>query len=1163
MSQTENHSNETTTNGGGLSSRAFIGLSLTQFLGALNDNIFRWLAVPIAKPVLGDAQALSLGLACFTLPYLLFASLAGYLADRFPKRKIIVGCKVAEVILMAVGVIAMSIGSIWLLFIVVALMGAQSALFGPAKFGSIPEVVDKERISKANGWMALITVVASALGFIVGNSLVGLVHPDITVPAAVLVGVATLGWLTSLMISRVPAADPERALTFNPVGETWRNLRLLGGNIPLMRTALGIAFFWLLASLAQMTIDVYGTHELQLEQQSIGTLLGILVAGVGLGSVLAGYWSGGNVELGIVPLGALGIVISAGALYLSGSGIDPTSTETLQSAYIWSCVWLFFLGVGAGLFNIPLEAYLQHRSERKHRGVILAAGNFLSFSLILFASALFFVLNAYFEMSASGIFLICAIGTLPVLVYIVMLLPQATIRFLVFLVTHTIYRVKVRGKENIPQEGGALLVANHVSWIDAVLIIVTSTRNIRMLAYADYANDWKIRWIMKLYGVIPIKAESGPKELVKSLQTARQAILDGELVCIFAEGTLTRTGQLQAFNRGPMHILKGTDAPVIPVYLDGLWGSIFSHYGGKLFWKWPRQFPYPVSIAFGSPLTDVKNVHQIRSAVQELGAISVQDRKHTRKLPARRFIQTCRRSLFRTKVSDSMGTELTGGKLLTASLIFRRVLMRHGVGKNEEMVGVLVPPSAGGVLANTALTLMRKVAVNLNYTLKQETLNYCIKECNVKHVITSRAFLEKKPYDLDAEVIYLEDLKAEVGAWDKITSLFAAYAMPRFLLESRLGLKKVQPDDLLTVIFTSGSTGEPKGVMLTQYNVLSNIEAIDEVFHFTNDDVLLGVLPFFHSFGYTGNMWLTLGMTPRGVFHVNPLDSKTIGKLCEEHKVTIMMATPTFLRSYLKRCTPEQMAHLNTVVVGAEKLPRDLAESFNEKFNVIPSEGYGTTELSPVVAVNVPEVRAGSTEQATCKLGTIGRPLPGITVKIVDPDTGEDRGNNNEGLLLIHGPNVMKGYLNQPEKTAELIQDGWYNTGDIAKIDDEGFIEITGRQSRFSKIGGEMVPHLKIEELLNVILDDPDDEEAALKVAVTAVPDEKKGERIIVLHTPLSKPVEQVRNELGEADIPNLWIPSRESFIEVDEIPVLGTGKLDLKAVQTTALERTTLVGVK
>jgi acyl-[acyl-carrier-protein]-phospholipid O-acyltransferase/long-chain-fatty-acid--[acyl-carrier-protein] ligase len=1154
---------------GGLTSRSFLALLAVQFLGALNDNMFRWLAIKIVTPILGQAETTSLGLACFTLPYLLWATVAGFLADRFDKRAVIVGCKLAEIVLMMLAVAAIIQGTVPGLFVVVFLMGSQSALFGPSKFGSIPEMLDNKHLSSGNGLMGLVTVVASALGTFAGFWLYSLTEPDLKnppslpdvwLPAAALIGVAIAGSLLSRLIGRLPVADAGRKLSKNPLTETWYNLKLLGQNIPLLRASLGIAFFWFLASLANVNINVFGDNILGLKDIEIGALMVVLVIGVGLGSVLAGIWSGGKVELGIVPLGAAGIAISSMLLYVAGNSVDPSIATSAQQAYWWTCLWLFTLGLGAGLFNIPLEAYLQHHSEVKTRGIILAASNFIAFSFILLSAGLFYVMQKIWGMSASEIFLVAGLGTIPVVVYIVRLLPHATIRFIVWLASHTFYRVRVFGRENLPEKGGALLVANHVSWLDGILLIITSSRPLRMIAYADYVNSGPIGWLARLFQVIPIKVSEGPKALVQSLRSAREAILNGELVCIFAEGEITLTGQLQPFQRGMMRVIQGTSAPIIPVYLDELWGSIFSFRGGKFFWKRPRHWPYPVSISFGTPLTDPDNVNQVQQAVQNLGIESMQNRKSRQMVLPRQFLRQCRTCLFRLKVADSSGAELTGGRLLTGTLAFKRLLEREIISDEEEMVGLLLPPSAGAVIANTSLALMRKVAVNLNYTLSADVVNDCIKQCGIKHVLTSRRFLEKRPFDLNAELVFLEDLKEQVTPIDKALALAQAYLLPASVLERILGLTKIDPDDLLTVLFTSGSTGEPKGVMLSHHNVLSNTDGVDQLFHFDANDVLLGVLPFFHSFGYTGTLWIPLTLDPKGVYHFNPLDARQIGKLCEKYGVTITIATPTFLRSYLKRCTKEQMSKLDLVIVGAEKLPLELANAFEEKFGVQPTEGYGTTELSPVAAANVPDCRSESTSQTGTKLGTVGRPFPGVMAKIVDPDTREELGTNTPGLLLIKGPNVMLGYLNQPEKTAEVIRDGWYDTGDIATIDDDGFIEITGRQSRFSKIGGEMVPHIKIEEMMIRIVENAeneadDDDQADVLLAVTAIPDKKKGERLIIVHKPLDKTVNSILKELSDSGLPNLWIPSPDSFLEVEQVPLLGTGKLDLKKLKQLAME--------
>jgi acyl-[acyl-carrier-protein]-phospholipid O-acyltransferase/long-chain-fatty-acid--[acyl-carrier-protein] ligase len=435
-------------------------------------------------------------------------------------------------------------------------------------------------------------------------------------------------------------------------------------------------------------------------------------------------------------------------------------------------------------------------------------------------------------------------------------------------------------------------------------------------------------------------------------------------------------------------------------------------------------------------------------------------------------------------------------------------------------------------------------------------MNHCIEQCGIRHVITSRKAIQKLNITLNAEFIYLEDFKDRVTTLDKLIAAVMTYALPAAVTERILGLRHASPDDLLTVIFTSGSTGEPKGVMLSQQNVGSNVDAIAQIVQLRTDDVLLCSIPLFHSLGYTTTMWTVLMLEPIGAYHFSPLDAHELGKLCRRHQGTIIITAPTFLRSYLRRCDPEDFKTLEVAVAGAEKLPVELCEAFEKKFGVRPVEGYGTTELSPLVSVNIPAGRApetGEPEDVVAKEGTVGRPIPGVAAKIIDPDTGAELGIDKPGQLWITGPNVMLGYYNRPDMTSRVIRDGWYNTGDIAKIDADGFITITGRESRFSKLGGEMVPHIRVEEAIEAIVGAS---EEGIKLVVTAVPDERKGERIVVLHTALDKTADEVVKELAVAGLPNLWIPSVDSFCQVESIPVLGSGKLDLKAVKNLALAK-------
>jgi len=315
-------------------------------------------------------------------------------------------------------------------------------------------------------------------------------------------------------------------------------------------------------------------------------------------------------------------------------------------------------------------------------------------------------------------------------------------------------------------------------------------------------------------------------------------------------------------------------------------------------------------------------------------------------------------------------------------------------------------------------------------------------------------------------------------------------------------------------------------------------------------DVLLGVLPFFHSFGFTVTLWLPAVLGCGVAYHPSPLDLAAISELVREYRVTFLLATPTFLQAYIRRCSPEDFGSLQYVVVGAEKLPERLALAFEDRFGIRPLEGYGATECSPVVAVNTRDFRAPGFRQVGAKRGRIGHPLPGISVRIVDPDTRERLPIGTAGLLLVRGPNVMKGYLGKPEKTAEVLQDGWYVTGDIASEDEDGFLTITDRLSRFSKIGGEMVPHIKIEEKLQELAG-----ETEQKFVVTGVPDGKKGERLVVLHMLGPDELKALLERMPEAGLPNLWTPRATQFFHVDELPHLGSGKLDFCRVHELALK--------
>jgi acyl-[acyl-carrier-protein]-phospholipid O-acyltransferase/long-chain-fatty-acid--[acyl-carrier-protein] ligase len=494
-------------------------------------------------------------------------------------------------------------------------------------------------------------------------------------------------------------------------------------------------------------------------------------------------------------------------------------------------------------------------------------------------------------------------------------------------------------------------------------------------------------------------------------------------------------------------------------------------------------------------------------------------------------------------------------KVSFASALMRMVFLARRLRKvwaGQQMVGLLLPPSVPGALVNFAALLMGKVPVNLNYTVSEETLASCIRQCGIKTVVTSRTFLDKVKLKVPGEVVFLEEVAAKPGSGEKLCAFLSAWLLPTGLLERSLGREqRATLDDLATVIFSSGSTGDPKGVMLSHYNIGSNIGQLEQVFSLHRGDGFVGVLPFFHSFGFTGTLCLPAVLGMGVAYHPNPLEAKAIGPLISQHALTFLLATPTFLQLYMRGCSPEDFGSLRVVMTAAEKLPERLATAFEEQFGIRPLEGYGCTECSPAVAVNTHDFRAAGFRQIGAKRGKIGHPLPGMSVRIVDPQTSAPLPLGQPGLLLVRGPNVMQGYLGRPDKTAEVLRKDWYVTGDIAAVDEDGFLQITDRLSRFSKIGGEMVPHIKIEEKLHELAGATEQ-----TFVVAGVPDEKKGERLVVLHKLAPEPLQACLEKLAQSDLPNLWKPRADQFFQIDTLPYLGTGKLDLRKARELAATR-------
>jgi acyl-[acyl-carrier-protein]-phospholipid O-acyltransferase/long-chain-fatty-acid--[acyl-carrier-protein] ligase len=709
------------------------------------------------------------------------------------------------------------------------------------------------------------------------------------------------------------------------------------------------------------------------------------------------------------------------------------------------------------------------------------------------------------------------------------------------------YRVTALGLENLP-EGGFLLLPNHISWIDAIVLQLVCRRPIRYIIDQEFYRKPLLHPLLRMVRCIPIDI----RHSLPAVRAATEKIGEGEIVCLFPEGQLERAGTLLRLQRGYELIARHADAAVVPVWMDQLWGSIFSFRGGKFFKKLPKRIRYPVTVAFGKPLeAKAADVATVREQMLKLGEFCFSRRPSLDRYLAEECVRGLKRRRFSTAVIDGIDqSKLSRAKLLGAAAAFSRYLRAKFA---DERIAIVLPASKGSIVANLAAMLAGKVPVDLNFTMGRAANESCCRRANLRVVISAGPFMERlKNFPWPEEVLKLDEvmprMKLQIVFW-----WMASIVVPAPLLLRLLQVPKKGGHAEATLLFTSGSTGEPKGVVLSHRNILGNVLQFTELLDAAKDDAILASLPFFHSFGATVTLWYPLVEGVRIVTYPNPLEAAKNAALIERYKLTLLLATPTFLRGYLRKVEPDRLRSLRLVITGAEKLPLDLAKHFEERFKQKVFEGYGLTETSPVVSVNLPEPvpeKPGLQVQPSSRLGSVGKMAPGIAAEIREPETDRKLSLHETGMLWLRGPNIFEGYLHDPKRTAEVLRDGWLKTGDIGRFDEDGFLYIEGRLSRFSKIGGEMVPHEAIEHKILTLLNLAGADERP--IAIVGVQDAAKGEALVLLST-MEIDLADLRSRLHEAGVPNLWIPKHVRRVE--SIPVLAAGKLDLTRCAELAKE--------
>ncbi|MGN7437222.1 MAG: acyl-[ACP]--phospholipid O-acyltransferase [Alcanivorax sp.] len=1129
----------------------FLPLFVTQFLGAFHDNLFKnALVVLLVYNILDSAAQtgmepevlVTLATGIFILPFVLFSALGGQYADKYPKDKVIRVIKVAEVGVAVLGAISLLSGSVNMCLITLFALGTQSAFFGPSKYSILPQHLDEDELIGGNALLATGTFLAILTGTIIGAAFVTMKF-GVTLVALLLIVVAGLGYLASRFIPDAKAGDADLKMNYNIFGETLHILdQLFSSKRSVIESALGIAWFWFLGAVFLAQLPNFTEGVLGASNAVFILFMVLFSVGVALGGLLNNRLLRGRVEAVYVPLAAVGITIFSIDLFFAGNGYHGGTEDNLIpfTAFIstlasWRIILdIFMISLCAGLFVVPLNAIIQHDTTENSRSRILAASAILNSIFVVASSAISaFLLSLGFGITS--LFLMCAAANLFVALYICQLLPAYFMKSMMQMVLKLFYKVEIRGLENLEKAGPrAVIVCNHVSFLDAP-ILAAFLPGKPMFAVNSFVANWAwVRPFLKMVDAFPLDPTNpfSLKSLIKEVEKDKHCV-------IFPEGRLTETGALMKIYDGPGMIADKAGAKVVPIRLDGVQHTPFCRLKGKVPLRTfpkitmtilePREFEVPEEVkgrarrkAAGRQLYDVMEDMMFLTNDRDQTLYSALMRaRHVNGDGATIAEDIERKPMpFKTLVRGSMvlGRKVTKGT------------------KKGENIGLLLPNSTGALVTFFGLQAFGRVPAMLNFSAGAKAIISACTSAKIKRVLTSRLFIkmgrleglidELEPH---VQIVYLEDIKAEITPFDKVRALYA-HRVAGYVHRS----KGVKPSDPAVVLFTSGSEGAPKGVVLSHENIMTNIVQLSCRVDFNRQDIVFNCLPMFHSFGLTGGTLLPVLSGVRTFLYPSPLHYRIVPELVYSSNATIMFGTDTFLNGYARMADPYDFYRMRYIFAGAEKVKDETRKLYADRFGVRILEGYGATETAPGLTLNSP---------MHLKNGTVGRLLAGIEYRLEDVP-GVDEG----GRLFVKGPNVMLGYYKDDKPgVLQPPEDGWYDTGDIVSVDDEGFVKILGRAKRFAKIAGEMVSLSSVETMVDKVYPDEGN-------AVVAIPDARKGEQLVLVTTNEKADKSDLSSYASKNGISELSVP--KTIVTVDKMPVLGSGKTDYPGVLDVALEK-------
>ncbi|MEH6649110.1 MAG: acyl-[ACP]--phospholipid O-acyltransferase [Motiliproteus sp.] len=1098
------------------------------------------------------------------LPFILLLSPSAFVADKYPKNQVLKVAAWGALVLTLAITFCYYQGWFWAAFAMTFLLAVQSAFYSPAKYGYIRPLFGKARLAPANALVQAVTIVAILAGTVVYSLFFESLYPaDVGGSAAmasatILQAIAPLGWilvfnavLELMAMYRLPTLEQGEPTKQFSVPDYLKG-KLVGGNLKAVNSRavirlsiIGLATFWsvgqvMLAAFPAYAKDSFGVTNTVLIQG----ILACTGLGIVFGSWLAGRVSRHHIETGLVPLGALGVALCLWLL----PGISTLGGQALLFTAV---------GFAGGLFIVPLNALIQFHAREHEMGQVLAVNNWVqnvAMASFLALTVLFALQGFESRMLLQMIAVVAVVGG----AYTVYKLPQSLVRMVMGLLMSGRYRVRVQGLDNLPGQGGVLLLGNHISWVDWAIIQIASPRPVRFVMLKSIYQKWYLNRFLKLMGCVPISQGGGGRE---ALSLVTDALNAGEVVCIFPEGTISRTGHLAEFRRGyeKACLEADEDVVIVPFYLRGLWGSKFSRSSERLKRQSAGGIKRDLVVSFGAPLPKDTPVDLLKRRLFDLSVSSWQS--YVEQLPTlpEAWMASAKQQGSDLAIADGLSPDLSGLSALAGAMAMAR---RIGKLSPESNVGLLMPTSAGGVLANMAALMAGKTVVNLNYSASVDALQSAVGQAQISTIYTSERFiakLAKRGVDLaplfeGRQLVYLEQLKSTIGKAELVRHWLAAKLVPTALL-SRFVCKQRDPQATAAILFSSGSEGAPKGVMLSHQNIMANLKQAADVLNMNDDDVVMASLPLFHAFGLTVTQFLPLIEGIPMVCHPDPTDALGVAKAVAKYQATVMCGTSTFLRLYTRnsKIHPLMFDSLRIVVSGAERLNPQVSDSFRIKFGKPVLEGYGCTETTPVASVNLPD--ALDTQhwqvQQGGKAGTVGMPLPGTSFKVVDPDSLEELATGEAGMILIGGAQVMQGYLDNPAKNEEVLKqiDGqrWYVTGDKGSIDAQGFLTILDRYSRFAKIGGEMISLSELEQQVRNVLPQAD-----MELLAVNLPCDKKGESVTLLHEGELDSAATKKAMLANG-VSALMVPSR--WQQVEAVPKLGSGKSDFGAAKALAMQ--------